>query len=306
VSDGVVRVTSSVRAPWFDRRSRSWFAPVPTRRIEVCRSVTFGYAAIWLVLRAPYVWDVSGLPAGRFEPVGVLELAAAPPGRAIVLAVWATGLVACALAAAGRYVRSTTSLGAAAMLFVATLTSSFGQVFHTEHLLVIHLVILAVAALAADEVGDSESRGWPLRLMAAAVVVAYVVAGIAKLRFSGWDWVSGDVLRNWVAADNLRKVLLDDPSSGLGGWLAGVAWIWMPIAVATLVVELGAPLALLGGRIRTVWVAGAWSFHVGVVGLMAIVFPYQLSGVAYLAFFEAERLGTWVSRVVPGTTRHAW
>jgi hypothetical protein len=49
-------------------------------------------------------------------------------------------------------------------------------------------------------------------------------------------------------------------------------------------------VALLGRRWRTAWVAAAWLFHVGVLALMAIAFPYQLTGVAFAAFFRLERL----------------
>jgi len=55
-------------------------------------------------------------------------------------------------------------------------------------------------------------------------------------------------------------------------------------------VELGAWVALLGGRWRNVWVVGAWLFHLGVLAVMAIVFPYQLSGVAFAPFFRLEGL----------------
>ncbi len=280
-----------------------WFAPVPARRIVVCRTVTFAYAAVWLVVRAPYVWDVAGLPPARFEPVGVFAGLDMPPGRPVVMGVWAVALVASVLAAAGRSLRLTTSMGSISMLCIATYTSSFGQVFHTEHLLVIHLVILATAALVDGALvdrarDDAERSGWSLNLMMSTVVVAYVVAGIAKLRFAGKGWLTGEVLRNWVAVDNLRKILLDDPASTLGGWLAGVEWVWVPVAVVTLIVELGAPVALVPGRPRAAWLMGAWLFHVGVFALMAITFPYQLSGVAYVAFLRADRIEASLRRHV--------
>ena len=214
--------------------------------------------------------------------MGVFTVLGSPPGRLVVAAIWAVGLLGCTLAAANRSVRFAASVGSVAMLAIATLTSSFGQVFHTEHLLVIHLLILAAASLVDEPSAGSGASGWPLQLMMSSVVVAYVVAGVAKLRSGGTGWLTGDVLRNWVAVDNLRKVLLDDPASTLGGWLAGIGWIWAPIAIVTLAVELGAPIALLPGRPRHAWLVAAWLFHVGVLALMAISFPYQLTGVAYL------------------------
>jgi hypothetical protein len=69
----------------------------------------------------------------------------------------------------------------------------------------------------------------------------------------------------------------------------------------TLVLELGAPFALLGPRIAAVWALGVWGFHVSVLALMAIAFPYPLT-VGLLPFLPAERI--W--RVKPLTRLHAF
>lgn len=284
-----------------------WFGPVPARRVDICRVLTFGYAAIWLVVRARYVWDVAGLPARRFEPVGLMETFGSPPSREAVMTLWAVGLVCSVLAILGRALRVTAAVAGLSLLTVVTFTSSFGQVFHTEHLVALHVLILAAAMLLTTDHDSDIRSGWPLRLMMSTLVVTYVVAGIAKLRFSGWDWLTGDVLRNWVAADNLRKVLLDDPASSVGGWLAGISWVWPPIAMFTLFVEIGAPIALARGRIRWMWLTSAWLFHVGIFALMAISFPYQLSGVAFAAFLPLERLEARVrQRGKSGTPSAAW
>ena len=68
--------------------SGSWFAPVPQRRLAIVRAATFGYAACWLLVRARYIWEVGGLPARRFEPVGILELWSTAPARSTVVAIW--------------------------------------------------------------------------------------------------------------------------------------------------------------------------------------------------------------------------
>jgi hypothetical protein len=129
-----------------------------------------------------------------------------------------------------------------------------------------------------------------VRLVSLVTVLTYVLAGWMKLRNGGWEWLSGDVLRIQVAFDNLRKVVLGDRWSRLGAALVAQSWIWRPLAAATVVVELGAPVALLGGRWRNAWVACAWLFHVGTLALMAIMFPYPLSGVAFASLFPLERL----------------
>lgn len=268
-----------------------WFDPVPARRVRLVRTLVFGYAAAWSVVRGPYIADVTRLPARRFEPIGILDVISTPPSGWLVLAVWIVTVGASTSAAANRCVRVTAPIGAVGMLVLATYTSSFGQVFHTEHLLVLHLAVLAVAVVVEPPAPDhGTTSGWPLNLMMSIVVVAYLVAGVAKLRYSGIEWVAGDVLRHAVAMDNLRKLLFDDWYSPIGGWLSSIAWIWAPIAFATIAVEIVAPVALVPGRMRQIWIALAWGFHVGIFVLMAISFPYQLFGVAYAAFLPVERV----------------
>ncbi|HEX6418675.1 MAG TPA: hypothetical protein VFZ77_09265, partial [Acidimicrobiales bacterium] len=97
-----------------------------------------------------------------------------------------------------------------------------------------------------------------------------------------------------------------DAWSPAGTALVAHAWVFAPLAVLTLVVELGAWVALLGGRWRTAWVAAAWLFHAGVLALMAIVFAYPLSGVAFAPFFRLERLaGRRGGAVAAATPAHA-
>jgi hypothetical protein len=297
--------TTSATAVQLRIRSRwspvAWLvAPAPAARLATLRILVGVYATAWAGVRLPAHLAHADQAAARWQPVGVLAPLGSPPADwAIVLVAAATPLIGLLFVAGWRY-RAIGPLFAAAMLVLATLDSSWGQVFHTEHLLVLHLLVLAVAP-AADVLATgrrpmtpppaADGRyGWPVRLSAVVVVVAYVIAGIAKLRIGGLDWLDGDTLRNWVAHDNLRKAVLGDSYSPIGTNLVGHAWLFPPFAVLTVTVELGAWVALLGGRWRNVWVVGAWLFHLGVLAVMAIVFPYQLSGVAFAPFFRLEGL----------------
>jgi len=188
---------------------------------------------------------------------------------------------------------------------VATYRSSWGQIFHTDDLVAIHLAILALTPSAvawswdtrhAPAVAPHERFGWPLRLMSIVTVTTYVLAGVAKLRTSGLDWVTGTVLRDQVAQDNLLKELFGAPSSPLAGPLLGHAWLFPPMAAFAVLVELGAPVALLGGRWRTAWVVAAWCFHLGILVLMTTFFPYPLSGVAFTSMFAVEMLPRTIAK----------
>jgi hypothetical protein len=199
---------------------------------------------------------------------------------------------------------------ALAFLAMTTYRVSFGHVLHTDHLPALHLIVLAVAPAAdawsldhrgASPVAPHERFGWPVEVMGLLTVISYLLAGVAKLRYGGFDWLTGDVLRNQIAYDNLRKVLLGDVHSPVGGWVVRHPLLLRPVAVATVLVELGAFVALGRGWVRAAWAVAAWLFHVGIILLMAIAFPYQLAGVAYAPFFAVERpmarLGARMSRL---------
>jgi hypothetical protein len=201
--------------------------------------------------------------------------------------------------------RVTGPLFALGLLLTTSYRNSWGMVFHTENLLVMHALILAIlpasdawsldARRGRPEVdtadpapGPSPRYGWGLMLMSTVTVLAYLIAGVAKLENAGQAWLAGEVLLSHVAWDNLRKVELGDIHSPLGALLSAYPAVFAPLAWASMVLELGAPLALFGRRVARVWALGMWAFHLGVLAIMAILFPYPLSGVGYASLFAVD------------------
>jgi hypothetical protein len=245
--------------------------------MRIVHRLVAGYIAVILVVIAPRYLAPMGWEHERWDPVGPLSLLAGPPPDLMALALWIVSILAAVLVVLDRRrVHAGLALGLAFMCF-ATWRVSWGHVLHTDHLVAVHALVLGIAVAARQP--DRPV----LRLLQWITVVTYVLAGIAKLRASGWNWVSGDVLRNQVAFDNLRKDLLGDPRSPFAA-LVGIGWLWTPLALVSLAVELGAPIALLGRRWAVAWSVAAWGFHVGVLALMAITFAYPLSGIAFAAF----------------------
>jgi hypothetical protein len=288
-----------------------FFAPAPPERVAALRVLVGMFGTVYVLARVPYVLDVARLPDSRFEPVGVLRWLDDPlPLWSVRVLLAATVALGVAFTVGWRH-RVVAPMYAVTLLVVMTYTNSWQHIAHTENLLVLHTAVLAIAPAAVvwsldarrggtPAPAPSSDHGWPVRLMTVLTATTYVLAGIAKVRHGGVDWVSGDVLRNLVAHDNLRKIVLGDWHSPIGGWLVAHRWAFPPLAVVSLAVELGAVVALLGGRIRYVWVAAAWLFHVGVLALMAIVFIYPLTGIAFASMLRPEvvfeRIRAWRRR----------
>ncbi len=194
---------------------------------------------------------------------------------------------------------------AATVLVLTTYRSSWGQLLHFENLMVLHLFIVGCRRLGRRLVARCSPAGsWqrptrpaphhdyssPLRLCCVVVVLTYVIAGLAKLRYGGMEWVIGDTLRNHVAYSAARLDLLGGTPSPLAAGAVRRAWMFPPMAAAAVVIELAAPIALFGGWYRNVWVGAAWLMHVGIAALMLVAFPYPLFLVAFAPFFPLERV----------------
>lgn len=276
-------------------------APAPAERLATVRVLVGAFALVYLLVRLPVLADFSRLAPSRFEPVGVVRVLAGPLPTALVWALWAACVLAAAAFAAGLRHRLSGPLFAALLLWVTSYRNSWGMIFHTENLLVLHAIVIGLSpaadALSLDARGspasEGQAYGWPLRLMSAITATTYVIAGLAKLRESGLRWAEGEILRNYIAYDTVRKIEIDSAHSPFGAWLVGFEAPFPVIGVLTFVVELGAPLAFLHWRLRVAWVACAYGFHVGVLAVMAIAFPYPLAGIAYASFLPCERIWRW-------------
>jgi hypothetical protein len=287
------------------RLARWWFAPAPPERLAALRIAIGGFALVWMIARLPEVLSVARLPATEFAPVGVIRVLAMPVPVVAVVAI-AVATAACLIGfTAGLGYRITAPLAAIGLLWTLSYRNSWGMVFHTENLLVLHVIALActpaadawtIRRAAAEREPRTAGYGWAIKLLAAVTCATYLLAGIAKLRLAGLSWIDGAQLGNQIAVDNLRKDLLGATIAPLARLLVAHPEGLVVFSVGTLVIELGAPLALLGGRIARMWVWGAWGFHVGVVLAMNVWFPYPLAWVAFLPLIEAEHLVGWPAR----------
>ena len=280
---------------------QAYFAPAPAERLATLRVLVGLFSVVYLAIRAPYFVRLFDQSPDRFAPIGLVSIFDGPLSPPVGHAVFAATFVAAVLFTLGVRHRVVGPVFAVLLTFLLTYRSSFGMIFHTENLLVVHAWILGVTdAGAALAVGrraappKADGRfGWPVRLMMGVTVAAYFVAGLAKVNNAGWAWVSGEVLMGHVAFDSLRKLQVGSLASPIGAVLLRAPWIFGPLAVASLVLELGAPVFLLTGGLRRAWAIGVWCFHVGVLLIMFIFFPYPISGVGLACFFRVEKLTAW-------------
>ena len=277
-----------------------WFAPAPAERLAMLRIVIGLYALLWVVGRIPELDELARLPAEHFKPVGIVRVVGGPLPAAAVVAIAAATAALLAAFVAGAAFRVVAPLAALGLLWTLSYRNSWGMVFHTENLLVMHVLALAVTpaadvwALAKRREPPDTGYGWAIKLLVAIAAVTYVLAGVAKLRMAGTAWLDGEFLRNQIAIDNLRKALLGDRTAVLARLFLEQPAVLTLFCVLTLVIELGAPVTLLGGRAARAWAFGAWGFHLAVVLTMNIWFPYPLFGFAFLPLFPVERVGQWV------------
>ena len=276
----------------------------PAERLAAFRVLTGAFAVAYLLVRLPVFIELSSRSSG-FEGVGLAWFLAGPVAPWAVGALIVVTLVAGVGYTAGALFRLTGPVFAVGVLALTSYRGSWGQLLHFENLVTMHLLIVALSP-AADRwsvdrwrrrrgggdapVRSSTAFGWPLALASLVVVVTYVIAGVAKLRYGGVEWIFGDTLRNHVAYSAARLDLLGGTPSPVADWAVGIDSAWPAVAGAAVLIELAAPLALLGGRWRTGWVIAAWLMHAGILVFMLVGFPYPLFLVAFAPFFRLERL----------------
>ena len=153
-----------------------------------------------------------------------------------------------------------------ALLWTLSYANSWGQAPHSENLFPASRRVLVLAG----ERRDPKTAGWVLRTISI-VTIPHVRAGRrheAPERRRGW--LTGG--RSAAGSRGTRrKIELGSTASPLAPFVAHPALLQM-LAIYTLIVELGAPVALVSPRTGRVWSALAWTFHAGILATMWIGF----------------------------------
>jgi Vitamin K-dependent gamma-carboxylase len=281
-----------------------WYVPAPAARLALLRIAFGAFATFYLSTRLGPLSNVATLQDWQFAPVGLAWFLVRPLPSTVVRGAVIVALALAPAVALGFRYRVVAPAFALLLLWITSYRNSWGMLYHTDNLMVFHALLLALApaadALSLDAqrlshqgrpvaTDDEHGRyGWVIRALCVVTATAYFIAGVAKLKLGGFAWAEGDQLRAQVAMDNLRKVMLGREASAMGVWMVRHAALFIPLAVLTLFIELGAPLALAHRRVALAWTLGAWGFHIGVLATMGITFAYPLSFVPFLPFFRVE------------------
>jgi len=205
------------------------------------------------------------------------------------------------------------------LLWLLSYRNSWSMVYHNDNVLVLHALVLGLTpsadALSVDSAYHSQTPrgrsfraltrggspppssalhrryGWPIKLINSTTMATYFLAGVAKLKGPlGTRWATGESLRSQVAADGLRKELLGGKAATAGLQIYERVAVYRILALGSLAIEIGAPLALARPGLSRLWALGAFGMHWGILGVMGIRFRYQLTGLAFAPFFELERM----------------
>lgn len=290
------------------RLSEWWFTPLAPQRLALLRIATGVFSLWYLLMRIHIFSNLSESGAAMFDPIGAVWWLRQP-----LPDVWIQLFLAITIAlnvayAAGWKFRFTGPAFALSLLLLFSYRNSWSMIYHDMNALVLQVLAIGFAASAGAYSADARhseraplahwSYGWPIKLICTVTTFTYFVSGIAKINSDyGWAWAGGESLRSQVAIDTLRKEVLGGGlATPLFEWMYEHTWMFMIMGVVTLILELGAPLAMVHRRVGMVWAVLTWLMHWGIFFVMGITFRYQMLGFIFLPFFDIEQVLPWLRK----------
>jgi hypothetical protein len=293
-------VTPAIRERW----QRFWFSAEAPDNLGLCRALFYG---LILLLYADVSWrEWSEVSRVFWEPIPLFRRLHVPVFGASTLAalgvLWKLSLLASAL---GLFTRASTAVAFALGVYLLGLPHNFGKTHHFDALVVLELGVLMVAragdAYALDRVLFARSRAvepsgeyrWPVRASWLLMSLVFCSAGLSKLRHGGLAWVFSDNMAT-VLLQHGYHVSSHEPLSRIGLWLAQYPTLCSVLALATVVIEAGYPLALVSRRARWVFPSGMCALLIGIRLTMGPVFPQFL--ICHLFWVPWDRVAAVVAR----------
>jgi hypothetical protein len=246
---------------WVASLDRWLFAPEPAGRVRAMRAAI---AALLLLRLAtgPFT-DLAGQPAALFRPVWFLVWLERMPSFEVLVGLQVAGVAGAALAVLGWRERGTFLVAWSSLVVLAGCSASRGKVQHNDLPLLLVGLVLAAAPVGLRWTDERRGArfGWPVRTSILVVTGIYFLTGFQKVVSSGPAWVLSDNLRNVMYAAPFTEHATTDT---VALFIAGRPWLAHVVALVTIVVELGAVVALVRPRCRGAYVAAVAVLHAGV------------------------------------------
>lgn len=277
------------------------FAGENARRLAAVRIGLCGLLALRLAISG--AGSVAGQPAALFQPLSYMKLFTAMPSPGVAAAAQIVGVVAALLATAGLRFRATLAIALVCELLLQGMLDSTGKVIYNDLVLTLCLLPLLAAGGAATAAwsvgagrrgsgtGVGEAYGWPVRLAMTIVALAYLFAGLQKLRYSGLDWVTSDNMR-WILYASSDAAAHPNP---LALFIADHAWMAHLLAGVTLAIELTFPVVLFRPALCWIYLPAIVALHVGIRLAMGLDYSAQWL-TAVIVFVDWVALSAWLGR----------
>lgn len=301
-----------------DRWNRFWFSPADPGTLGFCRLVLL--LGAFLYYRSMDFEAFGFIPRSFWQPNWLFHrlhwFPLSPAHLAGLGMIWEIFLL---LGAIGLFTRFSCAVAFGLGLYLVGLPNNTGKIDHNDAIVLWGFLVMAVArsgdAWSVDQlIRTARGRGtlasgnlvgmdaerhaeyrWPLRLMQVMMALIFCIAGTTKLRTSGLSWAFSDNLRNTF----LMQHYLARPPLNWGVWIAGHQWLCVFLALATLAMETGMPLALFSRWARWIIVPSLFAMQLGNELLLGIKFrQFMLCYVFWIPWGDVARairgtLGIW-------------
>ncbi|MEM6561880.1 MAG: hypothetical protein AAF656_09775, partial [Planctomycetota bacterium] len=217
----------------------------------------------------------SWFPIGLFRRSGV-----GPLDDVWMLALSVVWKLALLLGCVGLFTRPALVVATVLGVYLLGLPHNYGKVDHYDALLIFIFAILAVSRCgdalsidswrkkSAEPITPSGEYRWPIRCVWIVLSMIFFSAGYAKIANGGVAWVASDSMSRML----VKEIYNADPWLHWGAWVARTPWLPNLAALATIVVEIGYPLALISRRARLFFVPAMFGAQVGIYLFMGPAF----------------------------------
>jgi hypothetical protein len=269
--------------------NKFWFKDVSAYNMLVFRFIILTGGAVfhWFILDSH--------PATFYEswaPISFYKLLDRPINADILNILRYVWLASTFVAGLGIFYRFFTVVGFLSGVVYLGHDYNFGVVYHSHHLYIMCVGILAFSSLCSTigiqlsslKKNKSSEFHWPLRLVQVYVIYVFFLCGVEKL------WYGGGF--SWAFSESfLLRMLVNPHQTPLARWIIEQPMFVSQIfaAGALFVFELGAPFALLNSKIKILFVFLWSSFHVFVTLTFGNHYAFYSQILCYMAFIDWEK-----------------